>query len=182
MEQLRTFKAKNGEEIILRPGEAGDSCGILDTIRSNALERSYILMDHYGKKIESEKQYISGLDRGKNLLIVAVAGDNVVGCLAALQADAGQWASTAHILHVGLHLRESHRGMGIGSEMLAYAETWALERGFKKLEASIFTGNKRSIRLFNRAGFAEEGIRKIRVRVENKYLDEVLVGKILQSS
>jgi RimJ/RimL family protein N-acetyltransferase len=179
MEQVKTFKAKNGEEIILRTGEVVDSCGILDTIRSTALERSYILMDHYGKKIESEEQYISGLDRSKNLLMVAVAGDNVVGCLAALQADAGRWESTAHLLHVGLHLRESYRGLGIGSEMLAYAEAWALERGFKKLEASIFTGNKRSLRLFNRAGFAEEGVRKIRVKVDNNYLDEVLVGKIL---
>jgi len=179
MDQVKTFKAKNGEEIILRPGECDDSCGILDTIRSTALEHSYILMDHYGKKIESEKQYISGLDRSKNLFMVAVAGDNVVGCLAALQADAGQLESTAHILHVGLHLRESYRGLGMGSEMLAYAEAWALERGFKKLEASIFTGNKRSLHLFNRAGFAEEGVRKIRVRVDNNYLDEVLVGKIL---
>jgi RimJ/RimL family protein N-acetyltransferase len=179
MEQVKTFKAKNEEVIILRPGEVGDSCGILDTIRSNALERSYILMDHYGKKIESEQQYISSLDHSKNLLMVAVAGDNIVGCLAALQADAGRWESTAHILHVGLHLKESHRGLGIGSEMLAYAEAWARERGFKKLEASIFTGNKRSLRLFDRAGFAEEGIRKLRVRVDNKYLDEVLVGKIL---
>jgi len=179
MEQVKTFKAKNGEEITLRPGEAFDSCGILDTIRSNALERSYVLMEHYGKKIESEEQYIGGLDRSKNLFMVAVAGDNVVGCLAALQADAGRWESTAHILHIGLHLRESHRGLGIGSEMLAYAATWAIERGFKKLEASIFTGNKRSLRLFSRAGFTEEGTRKIRVRVDNNYLDEVLVGKIL---
>lgn len=179
MEQVKIFQAKNGEKITLRPGEVNDSCGILDTIRSHAVERSYILMDHYGKKIESEEQYISGLDRSNNLFVVAVAGDNVVGCLAALQADAGQWERTAHVLHVGLHLRESYRGLGIGSEMLAYAEIWALERGFKKLEASIFTGNKRSLRLFNRAGFTEEGIRKIRVRVDNKYLDEVLVGKIL---
>jgi RimJ/RimL family protein N-acetyltransferase len=179
MEQVKTFKAKNGEEIILRPGEPGDSCGILDTIRSNALERSYVLMDHYGKKLDSEKQYISSLDRSKNLFMVAVAGDNVVGCLAALQADAGRLGATAHILHVGLHLRESHRGQGIGAEMLAYAEAWALEQGFRKLEASIFTGNKRSLHLFYRAGFAEEGVRKLRVRVENKYLDEVLVGKVL---
>lgn len=180
MESVTTFQAKNGEAIILRHSEVDDACGILDTIRSTALERSYILMDHYGKKIESEKQYISSLDRSKNLLMVAVAGDAVVGCLAALQADAGKLESTAHILHVGLHLREAYRGLGIGSRMLAYAEAWAGDQGFRKLEASIFTGNKRSLHLFNRAGFAEEGIRKIGVRVDNSYLDEVLVGKILQ--
>jgi RimJ/RimL family protein N-acetyltransferase len=179
MEQVKIIKARNGEEITLRPAELVDSCEIINTVRSTALERSYVLMEHYGKNIETEKQYISGLDRSKNLLMVAVAGVNVIGCLAALQADAGRSESTAHILHVGLHLREAYRGLGIGAGMLAYAEAWALEQGFRKLEASIFTGNKRSLHLFNRAGFTEEGVRKLRVRVGNDYLDEVLVGKIL---
>lgn len=179
MEQVKIFKAKNGEEITLRPAELGDSCEIIDTVRSEALERSYVLMEQYGKNIESEREYIGRLDRDKNLLMVAAAGINVVGCLAALQSDAGRREATAHILHVGLHLREAYRGLGIGSEMLAYAEEWAKERGFKKLEASIFTGNKRSLHLFDRAGFKEEGIRKLRVRVGRDYLDEVLVGKIL---
>jgi len=179
MEQVKTFKARNGQEITLRPAETDDSCAIVSTVRSTALERSYVLMEHYGKNIESEKEYISGLDRGKNLLTVAVAEADVVGCLAGIQADAGRWESTAHILHLGLHLKEAYRGLGIGSEMLAYAEAWAVQRGFKKLEASIFTGNKRSLHLFNRAGFTEEGVRKVRIRVGNDYLDEVLVGKIL---
>jgi RimJ/RimL family protein N-acetyltransferase len=179
MEQVKTFKAKNAEEITLRPAELADSCEIIDTVRSAALERSYVLMEQYGKNIESEREYIGRLDRGKNLLMVAVSGINVVGCLAALQADGGGREATAHILHVGLHLREAYRGMGIGSEMLAYAEAWAKEHGFKKIEASIFTGNKRSLNLFARAGFKEEGVRKLRVRVGKDYLDEVLVGKIL---
>jgi RimJ/RimL family protein N-acetyltransferase len=180
VEQVKIFKAKNGQEITLRPAEIDDSCAIINAVRSTALERSYVLMEHYGRNSESEKEYISGLDRGRNLLVVAVAEADVVGCLAALQADAGRWESTSHILHLGLHLRETYRGLGIGSEMLAYAEAWALQQGFKKLEASIFTGNKRSLHLFNRAGFTEEGVRKVRVRVGNDYLDEVLVGKILR--
>lgn len=179
MEQVKIFIARNGQEITLRPAELSDSCEIIDTVRSGALERSYVLMEQYGKNIESESQYISRLDRGKNLLMVAVAGVNVIGCLAALQAEAGHQEATAHILHVGLHLREAYRGLGIGSEMLAYAEAWAKEAGFKKLEASIFTANKRSLHLFSRAGFTEEGVRKLRVRVGKDYLDEVLVGKIL---
>ena len=101
------------------------------------------------------------------------------GCLAALQADAGLREQTSHILHVGLHLREAYRGLGIGSEMLAYADIWARERGFKKLEASIFTTNKRSLDLFIKAGFVEEGIRRQSVRVGKEYIGEVLMGKVL---
>lgn len=179
MAQVKLFRAKDGEEITLRPAEVEDSCEIIDTVRSSALERSYVLMEQFGKNTESEKEYISGLDRSRNLLMVAVAGNNVIGCMAALQADAGRWESTCHVLHVGLHLKEAFRGLGIGSEMLAYAEAWAIERGYMKMEASIFTGNKRSLHLFNRAGFKEEGVRKLRVRVGKDYLDEVLVGKIL---
>jgi len=41
--------------------------------------------------------------------------------------------------------------------MLNYAVDWAKKREFKKLEANIFTTNKKSLHLFERAGFVEEG-------------------------
>lgn len=180
MKEVQAFPANNGEEIILRPAESEDSCEIIDTIRSHALERSYVLMEQYGKDTAAEKIYIKELDRAKNLLIVAAAGPEVIGCLAALQADGGQREQTAHIIHVGLHLREAYRGLGIGSKMLAYAARWAKEKGFKKMEASIFTKNKRSLHLFSKAGFKEEGVRQKRIRVGREYIDEVLVGKVLK--
>jgi RimJ/RimL family protein N-acetyltransferase len=180
MREVQTFTAGDGSKITLRPAESGDSCEILDTIRSNALERSYILMEQYGKDAPSERDFIESLDRDKNLLIVAVSDLEIVGCLAALQADGGQRDETAHILHVGLHLREERRGLGIGSKVLSYAVNWAKEKGFRKMEASIFTPNRRSLHLFKKAGFKEEGIRKHRIRIGSDFIDEVLVGKILR--
>jgi RimJ/RimL family protein N-acetyltransferase len=103
----------------------------------------------------------------------------VVGCLAALQADGGRRPETAHILYVGLHLREAFRGLGIGTHLLDYAIDWALEKGFKKLEANIFTTNKYSLGMFTKAGFVEEGVRKNRIQVGRELIDEVLMGKIL---
>lgn len=180
MEELRTFRAKNGQEISLRPAEPEDSCEIIDTIRSNAQERSFVLMEQYGKSVAGERTYIAGLDRSRNLLLIAAAGPEVVGCLAALQAHEGRREETAHILNVGLHLKETHRGIGIGSQMLGYVIDWARQRGFTKLEASIFTTNKSSLRLFSNAGFAEEGIRHKRIRIGREYIDEVLMGKVLE--
>lgn len=179
MQEIRQFLAKNGEEITVRPAEPDDSCEILDTIRSQAQERSYVLMEQYGKTTASEREYISGLDERKNLLLVAVTEHQAIGCLAALQADGGMREQTAHILHIGLHLKEAYRGLGIGSQMLTYAIEWAKEKGFQKLEASIFTTNKRSLHLFTQAGFAEEGVRQKRARVGKDFIDEVLLGKVL---
>ncbi len=182
MKPVQAFIAKNGTEIVIRPAEPEDSCEIIDTIRSKALERSYVLMEQYGSAADSEKDYIGGLDREKNLLIVAVAGHDVIGCLAALQAGGGRREETAHILHVGLHLREAFRGLGIGSKMLGYAVKWAKEKGFRKLEASIFTMNRRSLKLFTKAGFREEGVRHQRIRMGKDYIDEVLIGKVLKGA
>ncbi|MEK6744630.1 MAG: GNAT family N-acetyltransferase [Nitrospirota bacterium] len=179
METITKFTSKNGVEITIRPAQADDSCAIIDTVRSNANERSYVLMEHYGKDVETEREYISDLDGTKNLLIVATAGSAVVGCLAALQADGGKRPETTHLLHLGLHLREEYRGHGIGTHLLDYAVAWAAEKGFKKLEANIFTTNKHSLGMFTKAGFAEEGVRKNRIQVGRELINEVLMGKVL---
>ncbi len=179
MDAVTKFTAKNGAEITIRPAQPEDSCAILSTVRSNAMERSYVLMEQYGKDDESEREYIAGLDGATNLLIVAVADTMVVGCLAALQADSGLRPETRHILHVGLHIREAFRGQGIGPRLLQYSLQWAGEKGFKKLEANIFTTNKRSLSMFRNAGFAEEGVRKNRIRMGRDFISEVLMGKML---
>jgi RimJ/RimL family protein N-acetyltransferase len=179
MQMIKTFVAKDGAEIMIRPASPDDSCAIIDTVRSNANERSYVLMEQYGKDSASEREYISGLDSTKNLLIVASAGDEVVGCLAALQSDAGIRVETSHILHIGLHLKEQFRGFGIGTHLLNYSIEWAIELGYKKLEANIFTTNQRSLSMFKKAGFIEEGVRKNRIRMGRDFISEVLMGKVL---
>ncbi len=179
MQTIRKFAAKDGSEITIRPAQLDDSCAIIDTVRSNANERSYVLMEQYGKDSASEREYISGLDGTKNLLIVASAAEEVVGCLAALQADAGMRPETAHILHIGLHLKEKFRGLGIGANLLAYSIEWARESGFHKLEANIFTTNDRSLSMFKKAGFVQEGVRQNRIRMGRDFISEVLMGKVL---
>lgn len=179
MQIVSSFMDKNGRQITVRPAETGDSCSIIDTVRSQAMERSYVLMELYGKDDEAALAYVKELDSRKNLLIVAEVEDDVVGCLAALQADAGMRPETAHILHIGLHLREPFRGLGIGQHLLSYANEWAIETGFKKLEANIFTTNQRSLSLFVKAGYVEEGVRRNRIRMGRDFISEVLMGKVL---
>jgi RimJ/RimL family protein N-acetyltransferase len=112
-------------------------------------------------------------------LLVAVVGKAVIGALSGIQMDGGKRPQTAHILSIGLHIIPEYRGIGIGSQMLNHAIDWAKKRGFKKLEADIFTTNKKSLHLFERAGFIEEGTRHKRIRIGKQYIDEVLTGRVL---
>ena len=179
MKETWKFLAKDGEEIVLRPAVPADASDIIHTVKSASLERSYVLMEQYGMNEASEEKYITELDCHKNLLLVAIAGSTVVGSLAGLQADGGQRPQTAHILKIGLHLAEAYRGRGVGSEMLRYSIEWAEGHGFKKMEASIFTTNKRSLHLFGRAGFEEECKKRKQFRVGNEFIDEVCMGRLL---
>ncbi len=157
-----------------------DALGIVEALKSDDLERSYVLMSQYGRNSASELEYIKGLDPQKNLLLVAIEGSRIIGCFCALQADDGLREQTAHVLHVGVHIKKECRGRGIGPQMLAYAIEWAQEKGFNKLQSRIFTTNKRSIDLFTEAGFTQEGIRRQSIRVGNVYIDEILMGKVLE--
>jgi len=157
MEEIQRFLNRNGEEITLRPAEPDDAEGIIKALKSVAPERSYVLMEQFGKSLEAEREYISKSGRNNNLLLVGVAGDNqIIGILEAIQSDGGQRPETAHALNIGLHLKEEFRGLGIGSHMLQYTEEWAREHEFRQLETSVFTTNKRSLNLFRKAGFLNE--------------------------
>ena len=180
MEGTQRFLNKKGEEITLRPAEPDDAESIIKALKSFAPERSYVLMEQFSKGIDAEREYIGKLSSNNNLLLVGVAGDsNVIGILEALQSDAGQRPETAHVLNIGLHLREEFRGCGIGSRMLQYTEEWAREHEFRELETSVFTTNKHSLNLFRKAGFLKECTKVKRIRIGNEFVDEVIIGKRL---
>ena len=48
----------------------------------------------------------------------------------------------------------SHRGQRVGEQMLALAESIALERGACKLTLEVLQGNQSARRLYERVGFA----------------------------
>lgn len=180
MQEIQKFLAKNGEEITLRPAVPEDAEEILIAVRTTSPERSYVMMEQYGKDKESEIKYISELDRQNNLLLVVSANNSIVGSLAALQADSGYSPQTAHILNVGLHIIEKYRGLGIGTQMLKYSIEWARDHAFKKMTASIFTTNKRSLHLFRKVDFTEECIRRNQIRIGREYIDEICMSLFLE--
>lgn len=170
----RRFSAKNGLEVIIRPAQLEDALGIIKTVNSEAVERSYVLTEKIGKTVAEEENYLSKRDTQCQLFVVALMGNIVVGCLASEHKNDGR-----NVLEVGLHVQKGYRDMGIGKEMLEYALEWGNKEGFNKIKACIFTSNKRSLSLFKKLGFEEEGTRKKNYRIGNTYIDEVILGKTL---
>ncbi len=177
MRAVLTYQLSDATKITLRPAHPDDAAAIIAAVRSSAEERSYVLMEVYGKDAATQRAYIEHLDREHNLFLVAAVNGQIIGILALL--DFLVCSTPEPCLSVGVHIIRDWRGHGIGSAMLRYAQRWAMEHGYRRLEADIFTTNERSIHLFNKAGFREVTCRRRSVQVGVRQINEVILAKSL---
>jgi GNAT superfamily N-acetyltransferase len=62
--------------------------------------------------------------------------------------------------HVGvLAIAESAEGRGLGRTLLARADAWGRAQGFDRLTLTVFDGNVRARRLYERAGYRPDLVR-----------------------
>jgi putative acetyltransferase len=98
----------------------------------------------------------------------AVGGDNVVG-----------WAditpsSNPRLSHrgfLGMGLLKSHRGQGLGTQLLQAALGHAKKIGLEKVELSVYSENFAAIALYKKVGFQQMGFVKNYRKLEDRYFD-----------
>lgn len=177
MREVLTYRLPDATQVTLRPATPDDAAGIIAAVRSRSEERSYVLMDIYGKDAAAERAYLERLDRSRNLFLVATVDGAIVGILALL--DMPLCRGAAQTLAAGVHLVREWRGRGIGSAMLRYGLRWAAAHGFAAVAADLFTTNERSLHLFRKAGFREEACQRRAVRVGAGAISEVILVRRL---
>jgi ribosomal protein S18 acetylase RimI-like enzyme len=91
---------------------------------------------------------------GTELFIAELDGASA-GCLLMWTLEdyfSQQWHAHVSVIAV---TREAE-GHGVGRALMDYAERWARERGHKMITLSVFEGNRRAQRLYDRAGYSTE--------------------------
>ena len=175
MREILTYLLSDDTKITLRPARPDDAAAVIAAVRSSAQERSYVLMEVYGKDAAAQREYIERLDRTHNLFLVATVNEQIVGILALL--DSLLCSSPEPALSVGVHILPDWRGRGIGSAMLRYAVRWTKEHDYHRLEADIFTTNERSLHLFRKSGFQEVTCKRRSVQVGVQRISEVILAR-----
>lgn len=178
MREVLSFRLSDATKITIRPAHPDDAAAIIAAVRSSSQERSYVLMEIYGKDAAAQRAYIERLDREHNLFLVATVDEQVVGILALL--DTLICSTPVPALAAGVHIVRDWRGRGIGSALLRYAVRWAKEHGYQRLEADIFTTNARSLHVFEKAGFREDACRRRSVQIGVQQISEVILAKTLR--
>jgi RimJ/RimL family protein N-acetyltransferase len=78
-----------------------------------------------------------------------------------------------------MSVRASHRRRGFGRALLEAGIEWARSIGITRLELYVFADNAPAIALYEALGFAHEGRRRSFVRFGDRYVDDLVMAKLL---
>jgi phosphinothricin acetyltransferase len=84
-----------------------------------------------------------------------------------------------HVADVSLYVEREARGRGVGRQLLDALVLTARELGYHKLVLAAFPWNEAGMRAYRRAGFREVGIYKEQGRLDGRWVDTVVMEKIL---
>jgi ribosomal protein S18 acetylase RimI-like enzyme len=99
---------------------------------------------------------------------VAVKGGEVVGWC---DIRPGWPEVLAHCGTLGMGVHKDYRRRGIGSRLIAEAIARAKERGLERIELEVFASNVPAIKLYEKVGFAFEGLKRSAVKIDGRYDD-----------
>jgi len=137
---------------------------------------STVTFDLVPRSVDEQRAWIVE-HSGSHPAIVAVDGDTVVG-FASLSPYRPRPAYTPTV-EDSVYVHRDHRGRGIGKLLLGDIVTLASDHGFHSIIGRIVGGHDTSILLHKACGFTEIGVEQQVGRKFGKWLDVVLVQRML---
>ena len=85
-----------------------------------------------------------------------------------------------HVADVSLYVEREWRGRGVGRRLLEALVARAIELAYHKLVLAAFPWNAAGMRAYGRAGFREVGIYREQGRLDGRWVDTIVMEKILE--
>jgi len=176
---LQELSVKDGRKVVLRTPRWEDLGDLLELINSVVDEGAEISRDEKVSK-EEEIDWLSRLlallERGKTFFLVAEVDGGVIA-----SSDINrQTGYQKHVGVVGIVIKRGFRELGIGTAMMRVLIEQAEKMGMKVLTLTAFASNKRAIHVYEKVWFVQTGLIPKKHLKEGKYIDEVIMTKLLE--
>ena len=113
-----------------------------------------------GFPLEVTRHFVRGNLARRHPHWVAVDGEEVVGWCDIVPANPFPFPGFVHSGRLGMGVRASHRGRGIGRCLLGSALASVAATGFRRVELEVYSSNNAAVSLYRKAGFVTEGIKR----------------------
>jgi phosphinothricin acetyltransferase len=120
--------------------------------------------------------WLEARDARHPVLVVEAEG-TVVGWASLNVFNARQ--AYAHVADLSLYVERGWRGRGVGRRLLEALVGRARELGYHKLVLAAFPWNEAGMRASRRAGFRDVGIYREQGRLDGRWVDTIVMEKIL---
>jgi L-amino acid N-acyltransferase len=169
--------ARMADPLTLRPARLDDAEAIRQ-IYNAEVTGSTVTFDIVPRSLDEQRHYLSERS-GAHAVIVAVEGGEVVG-----YGSLSPWRSKpAYSTSVedSVYVHHGRQGRGIGRALLSELIDVATAHGFHAVFARIVGGHEVSIRLHEAAGFEVIGTEREVGRKFGRWLDVVVMERLIQS-
>lgn len=162
----------NARSVRIEPMTLDHVAGYRRVLDIVARERKYLTMLEARPEPDTVRFVKSNLENG-NPMMVALAGGTVIGWCDIRREF---FPSRAHRGTLGMGLLPEWRGRGVGRRLLEATLAQARRSGFKRIELDVYADNSRAIALYEKAGFAREGIVRDASLIDSVFRDAILMA------
>ena len=167
------------EDVTIRSITVEDAEALLNLQKQLDGETTFMLLEPGERKttVEKARENIQRvLDQPNGTILVAEHEGKLIGYL---YANGGGARRNSHTVYIVIGILQAYTGQGIGTRLFEELERWAREKGIHRLELGVMTPNVAGIALYTKMGFVIEGTRKHAYRVDDDWVDEFMMGKVL---
>lgn len=172
---------KDGKELVIRKAIIQDAEKIIQYKIIVGGESDYLTFgeDEVVINIENEKLSIESINnRNNSILAVALIDGEIAGSIV---FRGGERSRVRHVGEMGITVRKSYWGLGIGSILLDFLIKWAKETDIvKKINLRVRVDNESAIKLYEKYGFEKEGILTRDFYINGKFYDSMNMGLIVE--
>lgn len=165
----------SGEELSfeIRPANQSDISGIIGTIRQVTKLGRYIVAESVAQELDHQDVLLRQNELQSRMFFVATVNDEVVGWV---HVHAPEFEKLSHTAELTVGVIEEYRGNGLGSHLLERGLEWAASNGYEKVYQSIPATNDAATEFLETNGWEVEAVREDHYKIDDEYVDEVMMA------
>lgn len=161
-----------------RPANESDRAELIDVMRSVSGERVHVEAASIAEMLADDELLQRQDSEGERVFYVATVENAVCSWV---HVEAPSRSRTRHTVTLTGGVVEERREAGIGTRLLEYAQEWADCCGYEKLYQHLPATNRAGIDFLADRGWTVEATRDDHYRVEDSYVDEVILSYAVDS-
>ena len=162
----------------IREASSMDAAEVIEFFQQLYAESNFMLYEP-GEAVPTEAEQVQRMERLSAdhgvMFLCEVAGQIIGACY----GQRGQAKRSRHSLYIVIGVLQAWSGQGAGRLLMQHLERWAQSRAMHRLELMVRVDNQRAIALYEKLGYAREGVLQHSLLIEGQYVDELSMAKLL---